>query len=74
MFGTEKLGSDGGDTNSLRLNGNGLCASLRERNTAKDIVKNRMYNHKCKGVIPKESVNIRKDKEGGKKSTLTFLI
>lgn len=74
MFGTEKLGSDGGDTNSLRLNGDGLCISLRERNTAKDVVKNRMYNRMCKGVIAKESVNIRKDKEGVKKSTLTFLI
>lgn len=31
MFGTEKLGSDGGDTSSLRLNGDGLCISLRER-------------------------------------------
>ncbi|EOA93660.1 hypothetical protein Anapl_14792 [Anas platyrhynchos] len=33
-------------------------------NTAKDVVKNRMYNRMCKGVIAKESVNIRKDKEG----------
>lgn len=47
MFGTEKMGSGGGDTNSLRLTGDGLCTSLRERNTTKDVVKNRMYNHMC---------------------------
>lgn len=51
------------------------CAYLSGKgNTAKDVVKNRMYNRMCKGVIAKESVNIRKDKEGVKKSTLTFLI